>query len=97
MPNLEVERKEIDAVTDELRWASMLQAVGWLLLLFDGIVVNFVWVGFRSGSYFWLYWTIIEGSIGFVLALGGSYLKTKSGRQVSRLGYENEEQQREAA
>ena len=75
----------MDEVTGDLQLASILQTIGVMLLLFDAIVVNFVWVGFRDGSYFWLYWTIVEGSAGFVMAMVGSFLKSRSGRRIPRL------------
>lgn len=56
---------------EELEYrAQALQSVGWLLLAVDAMVVVFVFVGIRDGSWLWLYWTLIEGmfGIGFVAA-----------------------------
>ncbi len=92
MSNYDLEQKQMDAVTYDLRWASILETVGWVLLVFDSIPVTMVWVGFRSGTYFWLYWTIIEGAVGFGLTAIGAYLRSKAGRHITRLGYEREEQ-----
>lgn len=88
MSNYDQEQREMDEVTDDLRLASILQTIGWVLLGFNGIVVTWVWTGFRAGSYFWLYWTIIESGLGFSLVMAGSYLKTRAGRRISRLGAE---------
>ena len=86
----------MDAVEDDLRLASILRTTGWVLLFFNVIPASMIWVGFRSGSFFWLYWTIIEGVIGFGLITAGAYLNTNAGRHISRLGYERTEE-REAA
>ncbi len=96
MSNYDLEQAQMDAMTYDLRWASILETVGWVLLVFDTIPVTLVWTGFRAGTYFWLYWTIIEGAIGFGLTMYGAYLKSIAGRHISRLGYEGEEE-REAA
>lgn len=91
MSNYDLEQRQMDAMTYDLRWASILQTVGWVLLVFDSIIVTFVWTGFRAGTYFWLYWLIIEGAIGFGLVMVGAYLKSIAGRHISRLGLEREE------
>lgn len=95
MSNYGLAQKEMDAVGRELRLGSILQTIGWTLLVFVSIPVSFVWVGFRSGTYFWLYWTLIEGTAGFVLVLAGSYMKSKSGRFITRAM--DEEHERKAA
>lgn len=81
----------MDAVKREMRKASILQTLGWTLLVFDCIIASWVWTGFRAGTYFWLYWMIIEGAAGFVLVLVGSHLRSKAGRFVSRVMDEDEE------
>jgi hypothetical protein len=85
MSHYDREQRVMDEVKDDLHLGSILKTVGWTLLLFNGIVVNWIWVGFRSGSYFWLYWTIIESSIGLVLVGAGNHIKARSGRRVPRL------------
>lgn len=85
MSHYDREQRVMDGVADELHVGSILQTVGWTLLLFNGIIVNWIWVGFRSGSYFWLYWTLIESSIGLVLIAAGNHLKARFGSHISRL------------
>jgi protein-S-isoprenylcysteine O-methyltransferase Ste14 len=61
---------------DELEHRALtLQAIGWLLLAFDGIVAVFVFVGIRTGSWLWLYWTVIEGVLGIGLIAAGLRLE----------------------
>jgi hypothetical protein len=90
MSNYGLEGKQMDAMNSELRWASILQTVGWVLLGFNAIPACLIFVGFRLGSYFWFYWMMIEGAIGFGLTVVGAYLKSDAGRHISRLGYERE-------
>ncbi len=88
MSNYDREQREMDAVQNELRLGLILEVAGWTLLSFLGIIVCFIWTGLRAGSYFWLYWTIIEGAIGMVLLGAGRYYKDKAGSEISRLGTE---------
>lgn len=90
MSNYDLEQQQMDAMNSDLGWALTLQTVGWVLLLFNAIPVTLVWVSFRAGTYFWLYWTIIEGVIGFALVMFGAYLKASAGRHMSRLRFERQ-------
>ncbi|HYG99396.1 MAG TPA: hypothetical protein VD837_09720 [Terriglobales bacterium] len=86
MPNHDREQEQVDAVIAEMRRASALQLFGWTLLIFDGLIIAmWLFVGYRSGSNFWLYWFVVEGVIGSALVLIGSHLKTRAGRHISRL------------
>lgn len=59
---------------DELEHrGATLQALGALLLVFNAIPAVFVFVGIRTGSYLWLYWTAIEGLVGMGLIAAGKY------------------------
>ncbi len=49
------------------REAITWKALGVLLLVFDAIPAVFIFVGIRTGSLLWLYWTAIEGLIGLVM------------------------------
>jgi hypothetical protein len=70
-------KKQLTPDELELRGLAM-QAVGALLLVFDSIPAVFVFVGIRDGSLMWLYWTVIEGSIGIALVAAGVRLKEKA-------------------
>jgi protein-S-isoprenylcysteine O-methyltransferase Ste14 len=57
---------------EELEYrAQTFQAVGVLLLVVDALVATFIFVGFRNGSYLWLYWTFIEGAFGMGFIMAG--------------------------
>ncbi len=61
------EANEHNAVEDLQREALTWKSLGALLLVFDSIPAVFIFVGFRTGSLLWLYWTAIEGLIGVVM------------------------------
>ena len=88
MSNYDREQREMDGVQQKLRLGTILEVTGWTLLAFLAIPVIFVWTGWRAGSYFWLYWTVIEGVLGVVLSMTGKYYKNKAGNGVSRLSDE---------
>jgi hypothetical protein len=66
--------------------ALTLQAIGWLLLAFDGIVAVFVFVGIRDGSLLWLYWTVIEGILGLGLVAAGVRLGDRAADAMGHTG-----------
>lgn len=54
--------------------ALTLRTLGWMLLVFDvAIIAVFIFVGLRSGSLLWLYWTVIQGALGIALVGAGMY------------------------
>ncbi len=62
----------VDAGIHKQEDADVVRILGWLFLLFDAIPAMFVWVGLRSGSQFWLWWTLIEAAAGMsTLAVAG--------------------------
>ncbi len=89
MSNYDREQREMDGVQQKLRLGTILEVTGWTLLAFLTIPVTFVWTGWRAGSYFWLYWTVIEGVLGLALSMVGKYFKNKAGSGVSRLSDES--------
>jgi hypothetical protein len=72
---------------DELEQRALaMRAVGWLLLAVDGIVAVFVFVGIRTGSLLWLYWTAIEGALGLALIAAGMRLEEMASRERGHTG-----------
>jgi len=63
-----VEEVNENNAAEELQFEALTwKSLGALLLVFDAIPAVFVFVGIRSGSLLWLYWTAIEGLIGLVM------------------------------
>jgi len=88
MSNYDREQKEMDAVRRSENRGLRFEVIGWMLLLFELIPLTFLWVGLRSGSLLWTYWSVIEGATGIVLVLIGRVYKAKAGSYVSRLDME---------
>ena len=84
MANYDHEQVPIDAVRRDLARGLMLQVAGWTLLTFLGVIVIFIWTGLRAGSYFWLYWTLIQSVIGLALVMAGNHNKEKAGGEIPR-------------
>jgi hypothetical protein len=55
------------------RLGAVLVTVGKILLWMDLLLLIFVYVGYRSGSTFWLWWVVIEAVLGAVLLVIGLY------------------------
>ncbi len=82
---LRPQRREAEVMEAALRLerqGDTLKALGWVLLAFDLILVTFVWVGLRTGSDFWLIWTLIEGAAGLALIRAGTYRRDQSSRML---------------
>ena len=62
------------------RQGDILKTVGWELLVFDLILVAFVWVGLRTGSVFWLIWVLAEAFLGLGLIRLGVYRRDQASR-----------------
>jgi hypothetical protein len=50
---------------------TVLMTVGKLLLWTDLIFLSFVYSGIKGGSYFYTYWTLLQGAIGLTLLIVG--------------------------
>ena len=53
------------------RWGSVAVVCGEFLLLFDLLLVMWVFMGIRGGSWFWVCWVLVEAALGGALVLGG--------------------------
>jgi pheromone shutdown protein TraB len=74
---LEVVEKHIQretAALEEQRQGVVMLTVGKVLLWMDLILVCFVYLGLRAGSYLFLWWVLGEGVLGFAL-MGVGYRK----------------------
>ena len=62
----------VDPNRDEL--ALCFRTLGWMLLAFDWIIVVFVPIGWRAGSFFWTWWFGVEAVIGLSLVIAGNLM-----------------------
>ena len=62
----------VEAAMKRGRMGLVLLTIGWILIFFDLLALLFVFAGLRSGSKFYLVWTIIQGALGLVFILIGN-------------------------
>jgi hypothetical protein len=79
------EPRAMDAAARDQRIGTALLAVGWMLIIFDAIPAVFVWVGWRSGSMFWIWWTVIEGLLGAALLIAGTRKRAAATEEFAAL------------
>ena len=75
MPETNYIRLKEEVSFGQRRLGAVLVTVGKVLLWMDLLLLIFVYVGYRSGSTFWLWWVVIEGVLGIVLLGLGIYLR----------------------
>jgi hypothetical protein len=76
MPETNYVRLKEEASFGQRRTGAALVAVGKVLLWMDLLLVVFVYVGFRGGSDFWLWWVVSEAILGFILLSVGMYIRS---------------------
>lgn len=67
------------------RHGNAVITVGEALLGMDLILVCFVNIGFRTGSYLFFWWVIAEGVLGLILMGVGSQQKSKAKKRLAAL------------
>ena len=66
-------RMEEAGMVESQRKGLLIMTLGKVLLGFDGILLSFVYVGIRSGSYMYAWWVAIQGLVALtLLAIGSS-------------------------
>src|SRR3974377_13610 len=63
----------------------VLQVLGWLMLGMAGITVLWVWTGWRSGSWFWLWVTGAVAFLGLSSAGIGTRMRERGARNYAAL------------
>lgn len=76
--------RESQALELELHGDAII-TVGEALLGMDLILVCFVDIGFRTGSYLFFWWVIAEGMLGAIFMVVGSQQKSKAKRSLRTL------------
>ena len=54
--------------------AFALRSLGWLLLIWDALIVIYVPIDLRAGSDLWMWWSAVEFVAGTALLLAGHLL-----------------------
>jgi len=74
-----------DDALKQQRLGAVMQVLGWTLIAFDCIIGVWIWVGLRSGSFFWVWWVAIEGVLGLALIGLGTRRRSRGNRQFGEL------------
>lgn len=74
----------IDAGIRKEEDAEVVRVLGWLLLLFDAIPAVFIWVGLRTGSWLWLWWSVVEAAAGFGILGVAAWMYAEAARMIAR-------------
>jgi hypothetical protein len=74
-----------DASVAEEELALAFKTIGGGLLLFAGLIVVFVPIGLRSGSFFWLYWVLVQGMIATAFISYAFWLEHKAESRVGNI------------
>ena len=85
MPDILQSVRQETALLERQRRAGVMITVGKVLLWMDVILACFVYVGLRSGSYFFLWWVIAEGVLGFALLGAGLQKRSEANRRLAEL------------
>ncbi len=62
-----------DEAMDTQRLGAILITIGWQLIAFDSLVGVWIWVGFRTGSFFWFWWVVATGILALFLLWFGNH------------------------
>ncbi len=76
-------RRAMNATVRDQKAGSVAQTVGWTLVLFGFITGVWVLIGFREGSYFWLWYTLALAVIGAFLIGWGSMRRSRGSRDFA--------------
>jgi hypothetical protein len=71
MPNMDSIRDWEEIQMGDARWGSVAVVCGELLLWMDLILLSFVYMSIRDGSWFWVWWVLGQGVLGIISVLGG--------------------------
>lgn len=85
MANYGNEQRGMDAAIHDEHAGLVLQVVGWTVLFFCSIPAMFLFVGWRSGSWFWAWVTLGLGVVGLGLVGAGAFLRSRSARDFAAL------------
>lgn len=79
-------RKLLDRLlSEQQRWWG-LEVTGWTVLCFSAIPAVFIFVGLRSGSWFWLWATAVLGVIGMALTGVSTRKRSQAEAEFRRIG-----------
>ncbi len=86
MTNYDNEQKALDAAINDEHAGLVLAVLGYTLLAFAAIPAVWLWVGWRDGSMFWLWWVMGIGTGGAAFATAGAFYRARAAKDIAALG-----------
>jgi hypothetical protein len=71
MPSIDSLREWEEVQMGEARWGSVAVVSGEVLLWMDLILLSFFYSSIQDGSWFWVWWVLIQGAVGTITVIGG--------------------------
>jgi hypothetical protein len=75
MPDLKSLRYQDEIQNGQARRGTVAVVCGKLLLWIDVVLLAFVFMGIRDGSWFWVWWVLGQGVLGIALMMGGTWYR----------------------
>lgn len=75
MRNIDLLRYREEIQMGEARWGSVAVVSGEVLLWMDLILLSFVYMSIRDGSWFWVWWVWGQGVLGGAMVTAGSWYR----------------------
>ncbi len=83
MSNYDDEQMAMDAAMHDEHKGLTLTAIGYSMLFMASITCVWIFVGWRSGSNFWLWWTMGLGILGAGLSAAGALYRARSAKDFA--------------
>jgi len=75
MRNIDLLRYREEIQMGKARWGSVAVVTGEVLLWIDLILLSFVYMSIRDGSWFWVWWVLSQGALGGIVLIAGSWYR----------------------
>ena len=75
MENMDLVRYREEIQMGRARWGSVISVTGRVLLSMDLLLLSFVYMSIRDGSYFWVWWVIAEAVLGGAMVVAGNWYR----------------------
>jgi hypothetical protein len=77
MPDSKLLRYREEIQMGQARWGSVAVVCGEVLLWIDVLLLMFVFMGIRAGSWFWAWWVSGQGVLGIALMIAGAMYRKR--------------------
>ncbi len=77
MSDIDLLRYEEEIQMGEARWDSAAVVAGEVLLWMDLLLLSFVYMSIRDGSWFWVWWVLSQGGLGSAMVIAGVWYRRR--------------------